>query len=397
MPTDERPQLDALTGLRYVAAMQVLLYHVYFPASAAAPGWVRALLGSGYVGVSLFFVLSGFVLAYNYLEPLAGGRVSRREFWTARIARVYPVYLLGLLAGLPVFVLWMLRVNPAPVALRWVAGVSAACVALVQAWAPQTACALNCPGWSLSAEAFFYLAFPFLVVPVRRASTRGLLVACALAWIAALAVPAAYMAMRPERFHTITWSTNGAWVLGLKLNPLLRFPEFLMGVAAGRLFLEGRFQRIRWGSVEVAAATAVVAALLATPTVPYLLVHNGLLAPLFAALVVVLALGVGPLSRLLSRPAMLRLGGASYALYILHMPLSDWSAAAVKALGTRVTWPSLFAVGFAAVATGVALAVFRWVEEPARRALRRRLEPRVEPPAGDVVRPARGLVAEAGD
>src|SRR4051794_29809514 len=114
MPRDARPPLRALTGLRFVAAMQVLLYHVYAPGSRGAPGWVRALVGSGYVGVGLFFVLSGFVLAYNYLEPMEAGRVSRREFWLARLARVYPVYLLGLVAGMPVFVQWMLHASAFP-------------------------------------------------------------------------------------------------------------------------------------------------------------------------------------------------------------------------------------------------------------------------------------------
>src|SRR4051794_18365339 len=112
MPRTPRPPLRALTGLRFVAALQVLLYHVYAPGSASAPGWVRALAGSGYVGVGLFFVLSGFVLAYNYLEPMEAGEVSPREFWAARLARIYPVYLLGLAAGMPVFVRWMLATSP---------------------------------------------------------------------------------------------------------------------------------------------------------------------------------------------------------------------------------------------------------------------------------------------
>jgi peptidoglycan/LPS O-acetylase OafA/YrhL len=388
MQPNERPHLRALTGLRFVAAMQVLLYHVYLPRSAAAPGWVRGLVGSGYVGVSLFFVLSGFVLAYNYLGPMGEGRVGRREFWTARIARVYPVYLLGLAAGMPWFVLWMLRVNPAPIALRWVAGVTAACLALVQAWMPITSCALNCPGWSLSAEAFFYLAFPFLVAPVLRARPRTLVLTCGAAWIAALAVPVAYLWMRPDGIAHVTWQSSTAWLLAVKMTPLVRLPEFLMGVAAGRLFLDGAFARVRSGVWETVAALAVLGVLTASAALPYLLVHNGLLAPLFTALVVLLALGRGPVARLLSGRRMEALGGASYALYILHVPINDWSGRAMRVMGVRLAWPSLYALAVACLATAVSIGVFRWIEEPARRALRRRLGGARPPRAAEVASPA---------
>ncbi|HET6762010.1 MAG TPA: acyltransferase [Longimicrobiaceae bacterium] len=396
MPPNDRPHLRALTGLRFVAAMQVVLYHVYLPRSAGAPGWVRALVGSGYVGVGLFFVLSGFVLAYNYLQPMAQGRVGRREFWAARFARVYPVYLLGLAAGMPWFVLWMLRVSTPHIAARWVAGVTAACLALVQGWAPQTVCALNCPGWSLSAEAFFYLLFPFLVLPIRRMSARGLAGLCVLAWLLALAAPLAYLALRPDGIAHVGWNSSTAWLLAVKMNPLLRLPEFVIGVAAGRLFLDGAFDRIRSGAVEVAVAAALVAALLASPAVPYLLMHNGLLAPLFAALIVVLAVGRGPVARVLSGRRMEMLGGASYALYILHVPINDWSGRLAARLGVAITWPSLYALVVSLVAIAISLAVFRWIEEPARRALRRRLSRR-EIPAGGAAIPSPPLAATGAD
>jgi peptidoglycan/LPS O-acetylase OafA/YrhL len=402
MPSDPRPPLRALTGLRFVAALQVLLYHVYAPGSAGAPGWVRALVGSGYVGVGLFFVLSGFVLAYNYLQPMQAGHVSRREFWLARLARVYPVYLLGLIAGMPVFVEWMVKTSPFAVAMGWVAKVTGASVLLVQAWAPQTACALNCPGWSLSAEAFFYAVFPLLVVPVQRASTRRLLGAAAALWVVTLAFPLLYLALAPDHLAHPKADSYGMWLMRLKFTPLVRLPEFVVGVVAGRLFAAGAFDRLRSRWMEAAAVAATLAVLLASPALPYPLVHNGLLTPLFAALVVLLALGLGPVSGFLSTKRMELLGGASYALYILHLPLNDGAGRLMEALAVPRPSPALYTAAFAALATLVAVAVFRWVEEPARRALRRRLSaPR--PASGRQAPRARELsmppsaVPEAGD
>src|ERR1035437_982751 len=91
------PPLRALTSLRFFAAMYVVLFHeshnpghiVLFPLAAR-------FVASGFTAVTLFFVLSGFILAYNY------DRIrSRREFWISRFARIYPVYFLSLL---PVFI-----------------------------------------------------------------------------------------------------------------------------------------------------------------------------------------------------------------------------------------------------------------------------------------------------
>ena len=372
MKGESRPHLRALTGLRFVAAFQVLAYHGQ-PLTASSPGWLRALVGSGYVGVSLFFVLSGFVLTYTYHDALADGSATRREFLAARVARLYPVYLLALLAALPPL-FWMMERKGAPVHADWLARLLGSSTLLVQAWNPRTACVLNCPAWSLSVEAFFYVAFLFVLPAVAGWRVRRLLGAAALMWGLMLAAPLLYMALRPDGLALVAPRSVGTWISVLKYNPLVRLPEFVLGVLVGRLFLlDARMPR-RWiVAVESAAALSIVALLVLSPRIPYLLLHNGLLAPAFAALVFALARGAGPLSRALSAPVLTRLGGASFALYILHVPLGTWLGRGYAALGVRPpAQPWGFAV-YAALVVAVSLLVFHGVEEPARRALRRRL------------------------
>src|SRR5262249_8921155 len=94
-------RLEALTGLRFLAAAHVLFFHAGLVQLPGVPVWVRNLAGHADLSVSLFFVLSGFILTYNYFDPVRGCRVGDRQFWAARIARVYPVYLLGLLLAIP--------------------------------------------------------------------------------------------------------------------------------------------------------------------------------------------------------------------------------------------------------------------------------------------------------
>ncbi|HLM66123.1 MAG TPA: acyltransferase family protein, partial [Longimicrobium sp.] len=188
----------------------------------------------------------------------------------------------------------------------------------------------------------------------------------------------------------VTPQTTGWWLGVVKYNPLVRLPEFVLGVVAGRWFLlEGGGSR-RWHArLEAGAVAALLALLLGSVWIPYPLLHNGLLAPVFAALVYALARGAGPVSRLLSTRVLVRLGAASFALYILHVPLLVWLSRAYRVAETAPPpQPWGFAI-FAALSIGVSLLVFALVEEPGRRLLRRRLtKPRAGGPlAGAVPHP----------
>jgi peptidoglycan/LPS O-acetylase OafA/YrhL len=373
-----RPQLHALTGLRFVAAFQVLAYHGLAPGPDAS-WWMRSLVGSGYVGVSLFFVLSGFVLTYTYHDSLRDGTATRREFLAARVARIYPVYLLSLLVALPPL-FWLMASKRITPPTAWLAQMIGAYAGLAQAWDPRKACVMNCPAWSLSDEAFFYIAFLFVLPIVARWGVRRLLAAAVAAYALSLLVPGLYLALQPDGAVAATPLSLGRWLAVVKYNPLVRLPEFVMGVLAGRLFLlEGGAPR-RWHArLEVGAALALGVLLMCSVWIPYPLLHNGLLAPVFAALVYALARGTGPLARVLSARVLVRLGAASFALYILHVPLLVWLTRGYRVLGMTPPAQPWYFVIFAIVGIAVSLLVFATVEEPGRRFLRRRLtRPRAE-------------------
>jgi peptidoglycan/LPS O-acetylase OafA/YrhL len=92
-----RPQLPAITSLRFFAAIHVVLFHLQCFHLITGPSWFQKFCSIGYTGVSFFFVLSGFILVYTY----AGRDLSAREFCRARFARVYPAYTFSLLACAP--------------------------------------------------------------------------------------------------------------------------------------------------------------------------------------------------------------------------------------------------------------------------------------------------------
>jgi peptidoglycan/LPS O-acetylase OafA/YrhL len=371
MAAEGRPQLHALTGLRFVAAFHVLAYHG-LATDAQSSWWMRSLVGSGYVGVSLFFVLSGFVLTYTYHDSLRDGTATRRAFLAARVARIYPVYLLSLIVALPPL-FWLVWSRGGRMDIGWLLQLTGMYAGLLQAWHPHNACVLNCPAWSLSDEAFFYLAFLFLLPVVARWGVRRLAVAAVAAYALALLAPLLYMTLRPDGAAPGVPQPAGSWLAVVKFNPLIRLPEFVLGVLAGRWFLISAPSRRRDAGLELGAALALLVVLLCSPLLYYPLVHNGLLAPGFAVLVYALARGAGPLSRVLATPVLVRLGAASFALYILHAPLLAWIARGFRTTGiTPPPQPWHFAM-YATVSVAVSLLVFAAVEEPGRRFLRRRL------------------------
>jgi peptidoglycan/LPS O-acetylase OafA/YrhL len=150
MPLTRRDNIDSLTGFRFVAAMMVFFSHFAIPGVTGIP---LQMTLSGYAGVTLFFVLSGFVIAYTYLEQFEAGMTGRNvgAYLAARFARVYPLYLLFILFG------W-LTTNYSGTPWRHLLA--------VQTWSSrlEVAYGINGPAWSVGVEVFLYLAFP-LVLP----------------------------------------------------------------------------------------------------------------------------------------------------------------------------------------------------------------------------------------
>ncbi|MCU1281269.1 MAG: acyltransferase 3 [bacterium] len=306
---DHSRRIDALTGLRPFASFYVFFFHFGRPLVATAPAWLRSLAGGGYVGVSFFYVLSGFVLALGYGPRIVAADFSHRRFLERRLARVLPAYLFA--AALLV-----------PLALRHDGSVPASPLGgvlqllMLQAWWPPLALTWNLPAWSISVELALYLALPSLVRVLARLSRRGRWWALVVAWAAALAIAGGYSALAPDG---AVGPDSNAFVLDfVKFWPPARLPEFAFGVTLGLLFERDR-RAPRWlGPVALAAAAALLSL---ADRLPFALVHNALLLPCFGAIVWSIASARGAVARFFASRPLYRLGRASYDIYILQMPL----------------------------------------------------------------------------
>ncbi|MER9969304.1 acyltransferase [Mesorhizobium sp. M0060] len=333
-------QLDSLTSCRFVAAMAVVLFHSGSTAIASSsfmPIFIKNVISNGYIGVSFFFVLSGFILAYVYYSKINEYDFVY-SFFSARVARIYPVYF-----GSTLFA--AIFIDKFSLATDWQQFI------LVQTWIDwaSEARSWNFPAWTLSVEAFFYLTFPFLL---------GILVKLRLHALSLLMIAlAVYISA------TGYWGAFGGVVdarIQLLPLPLLRYPEFLYGVCIGIIFCRG--YRL-YSPYLLAAALLLEVYVLASgkssfaPTASVLIV--GPIVYLIAC-----SGGKNRLSILRSRVLVL-LGGASYAIYLLHVPLSSLRNvlfASNEVVGKVVYYPIVIALS---------VLIYLFYEEPARLFIKR--------------------------
>jgi peptidoglycan/LPS O-acetylase OafA/YrhL len=359
-----RPRLNALTTLRFFAALHVVLFHMRVVGILpGGPWWYQNFASIGYVGVNFFFVLSGFILVYTY----EGTAFSPRKFWWARFARIYPAYVLSLIVAAPFF-FFAVRHLDLPFFAWSKQHLLAAClltIVLLQSWIPQAALTWNSVCWSLSVEAFFYLLFPLLLLGSAKCSKAKLAVCFAASCLFSLVFSVGYLYFHPDGIDKInSGETTLFWKNILSFNPIVRLPEFAAGVFAGRLFLAGARKKSLATPLILGGLLAFVFVVAIATHIPNPLLSAGFLSLIFAAIIYGAALQPDWASFLGNRLLVL-LGDASYSLYLLH-----------SLIITRVydSFPSLLRPARVTLSLAAAIAAsilaYRVVEEPARRFLR---------------------------
>jgi peptidoglycan/LPS O-acetylase OafA/YrhL len=365
--TTGAPHLPALTGLRFVAAIVVVAYHlVRFDRWDLAPSVARAA-ALGPTAVTFFFVLSGFVLSWACVGP--DGRVpSALRFAVARVTRLLPVHALACVIVAPVAIgLWRRAGGndfAAEVALPGVL------VALgLQAWHPATALSWNPPAWSLSVEIAFSALFPWLAHRLLPRPWPVLATIAATLLVLAFVPGVVAWVLAPSDFD-VGPATHGSLVDAWRFHPLLRLPEFLIGMAGARAVRDSVVVSTR-AVVAAGAAVCGGVTLVVVGVLPAVLAHNGLLAVPFAVLVAWGATSTGRGARALGSPTMQLLGESSYALYLLHVPVLYWAVAVAERRGhPRVLDAPGIALLAGFVSVVVAVVAHLAFERPARRVLR---------------------------
>ncbi|MDR3615587.1 MAG: acyltransferase [Candidatus Obscuribacterales bacterium] len=376
-PFKTKERLDVLTGYRGIAAYSVLFAHTFglltlgkyeFPSHLAC------------FGMSLFFVLSGFVITYNY-EQLFGREnfaSAIYKFFVARFARLYPLYVVIISAN----ILWapsLSCLHKLYIVLSY--------LTLTQSWFNLQK-ALFTPAWSISTEWFFYLAFIPMTVLLRRITKPAwtLTVFCIVTTIALILVFNLFKAPLILTVGHLLPATGkigisaSAWDWITYFSPVTRLFDFIAGAMTAKAYqsLKGTSP-----SALLAQCTLVAALLWCTVWIsvswnvfPWLsdLLHDFIFAPGIAALLLITCLYKSRLTNLLSSAPCLLAGDISYSVYIWSIPVmkavSVWLDRDFALQSAAIPIKALICI---AATTLLAYGSYSLIEQPSRRWIRGRL------------------------
>jgi peptidoglycan/LPS O-acetylase OafA/YrhL len=357
-----RPEkIHALTSLRFFAAFWVVLFHTLFFGFGNLRGTlVERFVSLGFMSVSFFFLLSGYILAMVYLAQ--GAPVQKKKFYVARFARIYPLFFVTLLADLPFVLDSRASLYGWTTSVAKTIGTLAMHLLMLQAWLPWLR-GIDQPNWSLSVETAFYAIFPFLGVALWKLRGAKLWFLAAALWIgnqAAVMLISPYVS-RPS----------------ITFFPLLHISTFAMGILLARWQVLNRqaadSRPPRWSGIALAllfASAALAATVYWQGRLPSPNINAGLLAPVFALVIWAFTGNQGLHVRLLSANWLVILGEASFGLYLIHIPVSH--------LFQKMGWETsraLYPV-YLSLCIGLSIVSFYFLEIPARKWILRRFDTR---------------------
>lgn len=355
--------IKPLTSLRFFFAMMVFVSHMWILKEDSP--FMRQLYADifyeGYIGVSFFFILSGFVLAYNYHDKMLSGQIKFSQFWLARFARIYPLHLLTLLIAIPL----SFTGNATEWVNRFVLNIF-----LIQSFVPSDDIYFyfNSVSWSISDEWFFYLMFPFLVFfMLKRRYLKFLAFLLLLIPIGLFLVKESYH----EKYFYI--------------NPLLRLGDFLIGKMLFRVYRKRKDNEILNNT-----NTATFAEIGSIILLSIFLYFHGDVSQGFRyscyywlpmiVLIYTFAYSKGLISKLLSHKTLVYLGEISFGLYMIHMLVFryyQYISQKVPSIAWMFPRNQTGAWIILAISLIASMLSYKYIEIPANKFIKKKLGPKI--------------------
>ncbi len=342
--------IKPLTSLRFVFALMVFFSHCIM----IDPHFGQFFYQEGFIGVSFFFVLSGFIIAYNYQDKLITKEKTKKQFWIARFARIYPLHILTLLLvalfGGYIFedaTDWLKHFIPN--------------LFLLQAFIPFESYyfSFNSPSWSLGCEQFFYLAFPFLVWVF----SKRFKLLCLTILFFIIIIPLGMYYSDPQ-------IQKAFWYV----NPMARIADFLIGMFLYNLYYKTKQKGWSYGKASFFETFSIIFFIL------FLLGANAGVAEVYrnsfyywlpiSVIILVFARQSGIFSRILSNKPMVLLGEISFGAYMFHFFIIKAYVHLTDKLDLNI--PFQIAVIFVLIfVIALSLVSYRFFEKPTNKLIKR--------------------------
>lgn len=287
----EQKNLQGITIFRFVAAFYVFIFHLNLRFPIEFPNILNKFIGNGAAGMTFFFVLSGFVMAWSSKSGI------REHYFKARFLRIYPAYLLMGAISLPLILDIELYKIP-PSIILFTTG--------MQSFIPSSFNLWNFGGsWSVSTELFFYMVFPFLYPIIKKHPVVSL----ALSYIiSSLIVPFAYIIGGDSAFPYYY------------VSPMHRLPEFVAGVSVGVLYSTGRL-RINSAIIKISLSIVSILLLMFVSTFHNSGYMNCNFSTVLATMILILVMANTRVNNGVLTTPLIYLGKISYSFYLMQIPL----------------------------------------------------------------------------
>jgi peptidoglycan/LPS O-acetylase OafA/YrhL len=348
--TETPRTFDSLTGLRFILALWIAVFHLgdmYDHAGWGSHPFMRA----GIARVDLFFVLSGFVLTHIYWARMKGA-FDFGAFLQARVARLVPLHLLALAIIGVIVVAGVLTGRTEEVSNYTLHGLLANLL-LLGAWGIPNSGAWNFPAWAISAEFTGYLLFPLFLALATCFRTRPLLFLALVLGLAALTD----LLFRIILGRSLVESTGD-------LGSIRGAVVMLAGVSA-RVAFEAFGFSARGGTILAVAGLAIAITAAALEISTAMIAAGGVLLMMGLA-----ARDMAGANSLLDSPLMVRLGQWSYAIFILHVPLYMLMFNAAAFFGHALVMDVLTSAIMVTILLMVSAFAHHMIEEPARKLIK---------------------------
>jgi peptidoglycan/LPS O-acetylase OafA/YrhL len=338
-------KLNQLTFTRFLAALSIVIYHSDCKIYPFNQGVLKMIFSHANVGVSYFFILSGFVMIIAYGKQKTG-TINAKAYYINRIARIYPLYIFALFLTI-ITQLSKHDVHFKDVLLQ---------IFALQSWYLPLVLKLNSPGWSLSVEAFFYLAFPILFNYVYSKYSTKIVFASVISFWIISQVTVNYLFLSPfyKGFPSDSHNFLFYW-------PILHLNQFMMGNILGYIYLRYAGKNRNFDLPVIAVVSALLILLSFKPTFNF---HDGLMAVIFAPLILLISLNSGIITKAFSNKYLVILGEASYGMYILQYPIRNFCLSAFKRL--HISNETIFFYGYLVILIGVSIVCYYMIEIPAK-------------------------------
>jgi len=291
-------RIEQLTFTRFIAAISIVVFHFGKYSYLFNNEYTSFIFRQANLGVSYFFILSGFVMIVAY-----GNRenVNFIEYIKNRLARIYPVYFLAIFLMLSFS--FFKNINFSDLFFNLI---------MVQAWIPNKALTINSPGWSLSVEMFFYICFPFLINRIyNQLSLKINLLWIVIFWLISQII---FHLIVYEILQLSTYVTSDIYY-----NPLLHFNQFLIGNLLGLFFIKKFKSHKKNYLIHIVIILTALILLLRFPI--GFVFHNGLLAIIFIPIIFFISLTNDRFTIFFSKKPFVFLGEISFGIYILQVPI----------------------------------------------------------------------------